>query len=485
MAVKSKKQQQQQQEGKKGKKKAMKAKGKKPAEPLVALEKQTKKKYGSRSKKKNIRKHTEILLSAVETHRDEVSHEMRTGGLVHEAPDEALFAEMVTPMGDTPQVGRKFKARQKAEELRTRYHPSSNKFIKAVRTVKPTRSKAARKPGSSASGSTGITGSAAPAADAKQKNKNKNKKKQEEATQVQEGSTADEPVFDIWASEEHTPKLKQSKSQRKGPETVLNQQAVERPLQGQSYNPEYDAHRKLIAAAAATEILADRRQARLQRRAPRAANVNPAAAQRDQMVQVARDLERQRREAAGEDRDDDSDEGEEGDGDSGLEVPEPGMERTKKVTERKTKAQRNRQLRHERRMRRQQARKRHRLRMRQYSQLKPISKALDEQDERYRRRREHRQRSALDRLARPRRLSKFQIKQPPLPVKLTDELTPSLRQMKPEGNVFRERIFSMVRRNIIEYREKSKRTIRRKRKSYENRAHKNFAHAFDSKLESL
>ena len=70
------------------------------------------------------------------------------------------------------------------------------------------------------------------------------------------------------------------------------------------------------------------------------------------------------------------------------------------------------------------------------------------------------------------KLSNYDYQPQDIEIKLSDELTGNLRNLKPEGSLLEDRFKSMQRRNIIEVREKQKTVRRLKRKTFEKRSHK-------------
>ena len=72
------------------------------------------------------------------------------------------------------------------------------------------------------------------------------------------------------------------------------------------------------------------------------------------------------------------------------------------------------------------------------------------------------------------KLSNTNFEEPEIPLKLSDELSGNLRNLKPEGNLLEERFKSLQKRNILETRTKQKLTKAkaRKRKKVEKRNYK-------------
>ncbi|XP_008820473.1 ribosome biogenesis protein NOP53 isoform X2 [Nannospalax galili] len=86
------------------------------------------------------------------------------------------------------------------------------------------------------------------------------------------------------------------------------------------------------------------------------------------------------------------------------------------------------------------------------------------------RRRERRRMRRLAEADKPRRLGRLKYQDPDIDVQLSSELTGSLRTLKPEGNILRDRFKSFQKRNMIEPRERAKFKRKYKVKLVEKRA---------------
>lgn len=73
----------------------------------------------------------------------------------------------------------------------------------------------------------------------------------------------------------------------------------------------------------------------------------------------------------------------------------------------------------------------------------------------------------------PKVLGKLKYEAPDIEIKLTEELQPTLRQLKPEGHLLEDRFKSFQRRNIIEPRKRAKKTRKYKLKYFDNKSHRN------------
>ncbi|KAL7326769.1 hypothetical protein PS15p_209053 [Mucor circinelloides] len=79
------------------------------------------------------------------------------------------------------------------------------------------------------------------------------------------------------------------------------------------------------------------------------------------------------------------------------------------------------------------------------------------------------------------KIGKYTVPELPVDVQLTEELCETLRQLKPEGNMFRDRFHSIQKRNIIEPRIPVNPSRHYKLKEYERRAYKNYDQAEEIK----
>lgn len=142
--------------------------------------------------------------------------------------------------------------------------------------------------------------------------------------------------------------------------------------------------------------------------------------------------------------------------------------------DRKTKAERNK----ERRKREKQLELKRKERERLIAQdakklpqtLKEVEEAKKQLEEEARLREERKARK----LAAPRRLGPERYVKPEVDFKLTEELPGNLRTLKSDYNLVKDRLDSMQRRGLIEYRQLKKYDRRYKEKTYELRGHKQF-----------
>ncbi|KAF1634472.1 UNVERIFIED_CONTAM: Ribosome biogenesis protein NOP53, partial [Eudyptes pachyrhynchus] len=88
------------------------------------------------------------------------------------------------------------------------------------------------------------------------------------------------------------------------------------------------------------------------------------------------------------------------------------------------------------------------------------------------RRREQRRIRRLAEADKPRRLGRLKYQAPDIDVQLSSELSGSLRTLKPEGHILRDRFKSFQKRNMIEPRERAKFKRKYKVKLVEKRAYR-------------
>ncbi|KAM9440245.1 ribosome biogenesis protein NOP53 [Clarias gariepinus] len=106
----------------------------------------------------------------------------------------------------------------------------------------------------------------------------------------------------------------------------------------------------------------------------------------------------------------------------------------------------------------------------QLFQLRSIGADVKKRELRTKARQTKRQAKQEAEKALPRRLGRLRFQAPDLEVQLSDELSGSLRKLKPEGSVLKDRFKSLQKRNLIEPRERAKFKRKHKVKYVEKRA---------------
>ena len=106
------------------------------------------------------------------------------------------------------------------------------------------------------------------------------------------------------------------------------------------------------------------------------------------------------------------------------------------------------------------------------SRLKSIKKELNMGVKTTEERQAKKKAAAEEKKLGPVRLSNYKYEPQEIEIKLSDELTGNLRNLKQEGSLLEDRFKSMQRRNMIEVRVKQKTVRKHKRKTFEKRSHK-------------
>ena len=113
-----------------------------------------------------------------------------------------------------------------------------------------------------------------------------------------------------------------------------------------------------------------------------------------------------------------------------------------------------------------------RLRETEISRLRSIRKELKSEESRIEKNIEKKKAEAEQKLLGPQKLSNYKYEPQEIEIKLSDELTGNLRNIRQEGSLLEDRFKSMQRRNMVEVRVKQKTVRKLKRKTFEKRSHK-------------
>ncbi|XP_005413942.1 PREDICTED: glioma tumor suppressor candidate region gene 2 protein isoform X2 [Chinchilla lanigera] len=286
------------------------------------------------------------------------------------------------------------------------------------------------------------------------------------------------PFYDLWAADNPLDRallgqddffLEQTKKKgvRRPPRLHVKPSsapAVEVTPSGASYNPTFEDHQALLLAAHEVELQRQKEAEKLERQlAP------PPAEQ----VATQETVFQEMCEGLLEESD--------GEGEPGQGAPlvaseaegtesSPQLARLATAVEKKTE-QRRRREKAARALRAQQAVLRAaRLRHQELFRLRGIKAQVAQRLAELARRRERRRLKRLAEDDKPRRLGRLKYQAPDIDVQLSSERSDSLRTLKPEGNILRDRFKSFQRRNMIEPRERAKFKRKYKVKLVEKRA---------------
>ncbi|XP_063793922.1 ribosome biogenesis protein NOP53 [Pseudophryne corroboree] len=272
--------------------------------------------------------------------------------------------------------------------------------------------------------------------------------------------------YDLWAEKnpldsalegkDHWYLEQTKKSRVKRPEKLKNKPsqlpAVEVPAPGASYNPTYESHQALLLRAHELELKTVKEEEKVQRQVklpPRA----ELPTEESKLQELCEGLV------------------EESDHDgSGEEESKEQKSVSLHQRERKTERQRKKEKEAKFLKARQEVEKTERLRRQGLFQLKSLHSMMKSRQAEQLRRKKLRDEKREAKALLPRRLGRLKYKEPAIDLQLSDELTDSLRKLKPEGSVARDRFKSFQKRSLIEPRERAKFKRRLKVKYVEKRA---------------
>ncbi|XP_057568669.1 ribosome biogenesis protein NOP53 isoform X2 [Hippopotamus amphibius kiboko] len=243
--------------------------------------------------------------------------------------------------------------------------------------------------------------------------------------------------------------------------------AVEVVPAGASYNPSFEDHQTLLRAAHEVELRRQKAAETLERRLALPASeqaATPESAFQEMCQGLLEESEGEGEPGEGQDA------GPQAGGDQAAGAEASAAAVRLASAEKKTEQQRRREK-AARVLRVQQAAVRAaRLRHQELFRLRGIKAQVARWLAELARRRARRQARRLAEADRPRRLGRLKYQDPDIDVQLSSELSDSLRTLKPEGNILRDRFKSFQRRNMLEPRERAKFKRKYKVKLVEKRA---------------
>jgi len=244
--------------------------------------------------------------------------------------------------------------------------------------------------------------------------------------------------------------------------------AVEVPDAGASYNPNVEDHQTLLWKAAMVEIEKEKANQKLERSTtamfPSRKNAPTEKSYMKEMSEGIVELNDQ--DTTEVDEDDESDNSED------EEDEEEGNSKNGGVL--KPKTRRQKRDKRKRMFEEQKVARERDLKIKEIevSRLKSIKKELKSDEALAEENEEKRRIAKEEKMSGPLKLSNYDYEPLDIEIKLSDELTGNLRNLKQEGSLLEDRFKSMQRRNMIEVRVKQKTVKRLKRKTFEKRTHK-------------
>lgn len=254
------------------------------------------------------------------------------------------------------------------------------------------------------------------------------------------------PVINVWGQEQLTVQDSYLESTVKKPiikPITVNQgkllgiKAVKTPHPGTSYNPDYDSHQSLLAVANEEEEGKLKGLIKLNNKV-KMVSVAELKKQGDVWMQeMSEGLNKKEKESESESEEDVE----------GIVLP------PKKKKEKKTKQQRRKQKMIKIQDGERIEAKRDKLRKHEIFRLRSMRKEIRKAEEAHALKMEEKKKQMeVKDLTHTKRLGKCKFREDGVNYKISEELTGTLREMKPEGNLIKDGFRSMQRRNIIEVR---------------------------------
>nr|XP_020642862.1 glioma tumor suppressor candidate region gene 2 protein [Pogona vitticeps] len=305
-------------------------------------------------------------------------------------------------------------------------------------------------------------------------------------TETDAGMNPSRGFYDIWSDSnpldqalvgKDTWFLEQTKKQPvKRPErlkkTPSQLPAVEVISPGGSYNPSFQSHQSLLLQAHEIELKRQKMEEKLDRQL-KFPTVDEAPTQETVFQEQCEGLLEEEEEADGEQQQQQQEslsKPQEREEQAGAASPPHGSQAAAATAEKKTERQRKKEKEAKRLRAREQSEKAARLRRQELFQLRSLRLQVKQREAELQRRKEAREAKRLAEADKPKRLGRLKYEDPDLDVQLSSELAESLRTLKPEGSILRDRFKSLQKRNLIEPRERAKFKRKYRLKYVEKRA---------------
>ncbi|XP_043115847.1 ribosome biogenesis protein NOP53 [Puntigrus tetrazona] len=213
--------------------------------------------------------------------------------------------------------------------------------------------------------------------------------------------------------------------------------AIEVIAPGGSYNPDFFSHQDLLREAHEVEVKKQKAEEKLKRQlAVKDDKATEESIFKEQVEGLIEEEETEPEET-------------EGDAEDTVIGPTATQEKKTEKQRKKEKTERSKEL--QRKAERQMIDK-----QQQLFQLRSIQASVKKQEQRTQMRQVRRKAQQEAEKTMPHRLGKLKFQAPEVDVQLSDELASSLRSLKPEGSILKDRFKSLQKRNIIEPRERAK-----------------------------
>ncbi|KAM9853244.1 ribosome biogenesis protein NOP53 [Aulostomus maculatus] len=272
----------------------------------------------------------------------------------------------------------------------------------------------------------------------------------------------DRDYYDIWSQESRNSAdpwyLQQTGKKLVRRPEKLNEKpsvlpAVEVIAPGGSYNPDFFSHQALLREAHDIEVKKQKQEDKIERQL--AVDKGDTATEetifQEQVEGLVEENEEEEEVVPNEEQED-------------------GVVGAIALTEKKTERQRKREKAEKMKEQQRLADKQQTNQRQQLFQLRSIKASIKKKEQTTKAKQKQRKANQESQKAQPRRLGRLKFQAQDMEVQLSNELAGSLRQLKPEGSVIKDRFKSLQKRNLIEPRERAKFKRRYKLKYVEKRA---------------
>lgn len=422
----------------------------------------------NKNKKKSWNKHSDI--NDVEDFLEDVRHQERTtGGLLSEKPDDTLFfldvgqPKKVEQKVEEPVTGKKRKGKD-TRPLRIDLILQHDSLVPPPKDVLAYQKPNAKKLRRTAQRAEHLAAKGVVPRRQKLLLNRRSVQRTTKKAVTEANNNPDRDYYDIWDEEpkssadtwylQQTGKMRVKRPERMNAKpSVLP--AVEVIAPGGSYNPDFFSHQALLKEAHEVEVKKKKEEDKIEKQL--AVNKEDTATEetilREQVEGLVEEDEEEEESAPNED---------------GEDVAVGGITLSDKKTERQRKREKAEKMKEQQRL----ADRRLIDQRQQLFQLRSIKSTIKQREEETNSRQKIRKANQEAQKSQPRRLGKLKFQPEDLNVQLSDELAGSLRQLKPEGSVLKDRFKSLQKRNLIEPRERAKFTRKYKLKYVEKRAFK-------------
>uniref|UniRef100_A0AAQ6IFV6 Ribosome biogenesis protein NOP53 n=1 Tax=Anabas testudineus TaxID=64144 RepID=A0AAQ6IFV6_ANATE len=420
----------------------------------------------NKNKKKNWHKHSDI--NDVEEFLEDVRlQERTTGGLLSEKPDDNLFfldlgqpkkAEQKEP------VEEKKRRKKVSRPLRIDLILQHDSLVPPPKDVLAHQQPNAKKLRRIAQKAEQLAAKGVVPRRQKQLLRRQAVVRTAKKAVTEANNNPDREYYDIWGQETKSPGdpwfLQQTGKKRVKRPEKLNEKpsvlpAVEVIAPGGSYNPDFFSHQALLEKAHEVEVKKQKEEEKIEKQL--AVNKEDTATEETTFREQVEGLVEE---------DEEEEDAETVPNEEEEDVTVGAITQAEKKTEKQRKREKAYKIKEQQRL----ADRRQTGRQQQLFQLRSIKASIKQDEEKTETKQKLRKAKQEAQKAQPRRLGKLKFQPQDMEVQLSDELAGSLRQLKPEGSVLKDRFKSLQKRNLIEPRERAKFKRRLKVKYVEKRA---------------